>query len=182
MLAPFETRERACTFCGVLRRWLMNKTAREIGADRLVTGHNLDDETQSALLNLIRGDPARLARSGPEYLISHPKLVPRLKPLRKIPARETLLYDIFRGLEVHLDSCPYSEFDMRNSVRRFLNATEEARPTSKNSFLATVDKISGEMRKGYTGMSLGECSSCGEPTMGGICKACELLDSLDPAG
>ncbi len=170
--------ERSCTYCGVLRRWLLNKTARELGADRLVTGHNLDDEAQSALLNLIRGDSARLARSSSEYLLSHSKLVPRAKPLRRIPGKETLLYDIFSGLDVHLGVCPYSKFDMRNEVRSFLSSLEEERPTSKSSLLSTIDKLSSASRGLYAGLRLTECSSCGEPTIGPRCKACQLLETV----
>ncbi len=170
--------KRACTYCGVLRRWILNKRARQLGADRLITGHNLDDEAESALLNLIRGDPARLARSGPEYLLSHEKLVSRGKPLRGVPGKEALLYDIFNGLDVHLGSCPYAEFDFRNAVRGFLNRVEEDRPTSKSSFLSTVDRLSAQARPLFAGTKLVECSRCGEPTVGTECKACQLLRSV----
>ena len=141
-------------------------------------GHNLDDEAQSAMLNLIRGDPARLARSGPEYLMMHPKFVPRVKPLRGIPGKEILLYGIFRGLDVHTATCPYAEYDMRNEVRGFLNRVEENRPTSKSSFLSTTSRLAQAMAGTYQGAELGECKSCGEPTTGSKCKACQLLDSL----
>lgn len=170
--------ERACTFCGVLRRWALNREARELGADRLITGHNLDDEAQSALLNLIRGDPARLARAGPGYILEHPKFVPRSKPLRRIPGRETLLYDLFQGLEVHLEGCPYSSYDMRNEIRSFLNMVEEERPTSKSSFLSTAERLGHGMAREFAGAELAECRSCGEPTVGGTCKACQLLGSV----
>ena len=155
----------------------MNKTAREMGADKLVTGHNLDDEIQSALLNMVRGDPARIARSGPSYILDHPKFVPRVKPLRRIPGRETLVYDLFNDLDVHLGSCPYSGFDMRNVIREFFNRLEEARPTSKNSFLSTVDRIAEQVRASYEGYRLSECTVCGEPAAGRVCKACQLLGS-----
>lgn len=170
--------KKACTYCGVLRRWTLNRQARELGADRLITGHNLDDEAESALLNLIRGDPARLARSGPEYLLTHAKLVPRGKPLRGVPGKETLLYDVFNGLDIHLGSCPYAEFDFRNEVRDFLNHVEEDRPTSKSSFLSTVDRLSAQARPLFEGTKLVECSKCGEPTVGAECKACQLLRSV----
>ena len=169
---------RACTYCGVLRRWILNRSARELGADKLVTGHNLDDEAQSALLNLIRGDPARLARAGPEYLVDHDKFVPRVKPLRRIPGKETLLYCLFRGLEVHTASCPYSGYDMRNEVRDFLNRVEEDRPTSKSSFLSTTERLARSTAGEFSGIELRECEKCGEPTTGKLCKACQLLSTI----
>jgi len=170
--------KQACTYCGVLRRWLLNRHAREMDADKVVTGHNLDDEIQGAMLNLIRGDPARLGRSGPDYILNDTMFVPRIKPLRKIPGKEILLYDIFRGLRVHTSSCPYSGFDMRNEIRTFFDSLEEKRPTSKNSFLSTVDRISEGIRQGFSGVQLGRCPVCGEPTMHGTCKACQLLKSV----
>ncbi|MDY6774224.1 MAG: tRNA 2-thiocytidine biosynthesis TtcA family protein, partial [Candidatus Nanohaloarchaea archaeon] len=38
-----------CAYCGVLRRDALNRKVREIGADKLAIGHNLDDEVQSFL-------------------------------------------------------------------------------------------------------------------------------------
>lgn len=173
------SKEVSCTYCGVLRRWLLNRVAGELGADVMVTGHTLDDEAQSALLNLIRGDPARIARSGPEYVVSDPRFVPRVKPLRRIPCRETLLYDLFRGLDFHLEKCPYAKYDMRNEIRRFLNGLEEGRPTSKSSLLSSMDRISLRLNRTYGDVELKACSICGQPTGGEMCKACRLLKSVD---
>jgi tRNA(Ile)-lysidine synthase TilS/MesJ len=48
-----------CSYCGVIRRRCMNKVARDIGADVLATGLNLDDTAQSILMNFTRGDVER---------------------------------------------------------------------------------------------------------------------------
>ena len=42
----------ACIPCGVFRRYLLNRTAYQLGSDKLATGHNLDDEVQSFLMAL----------------------------------------------------------------------------------------------------------------------------------
>ena len=55
----------ACTLCGVLRKNILNKTARELGADKIAIGHNLDDESQTILMNYLRGDIDRLKRMIP---------------------------------------------------------------------------------------------------------------------
>ncbi|XP_032530288.1 uncharacterized protein LOC116779898 isoform X2 [Chiroxiphia lanceolata] len=55
-----------CTLCGVLRRRAMERGAREMGADWIVTGHNADDVAETVLMNFLRGDVARLRRAANE--------------------------------------------------------------------------------------------------------------------
>ncbi|WP_243670980.1 hypothetical protein [Methanoculleus chikugoensis] len=45
----------SCSYCGVLRRALMNRIAREHGVTKFAYGFNLDDEAQSVLMNALRG-------------------------------------------------------------------------------------------------------------------------------
>ena len=59
-----DNKRHACTYCGVFRRYLLNKKARELGATKLATAHNLDDEAQSILMNVLRGDYLRFKRLG----------------------------------------------------------------------------------------------------------------------
>jgi len=35
---------KPCTICGIFRRYLLNKSSRELKLTKLATGHNLDDE------------------------------------------------------------------------------------------------------------------------------------------
>jgi cytoplasmic tRNA 2-thiolation protein 1 len=53
-----------CTLCGVLRRQALDRGAALCRADKLATGHNADDVAETLLLNLVRGDAARMARCG----------------------------------------------------------------------------------------------------------------------
>ena len=87
-----------CAYCGVFRRKCMNLKAREIGADVLATGHNLDDAAQAILMNFTRGDVERLARMGPHEKVQ-PGLVPRIMPLRQIPEKEVYLYALLRDID-----------------------------------------------------------------------------------
>jgi glucosamine 6-phosphate synthetase-like amidotransferase/phosphosugar isomerase protein len=81
----------------VLRRRALNVAAREAGADKLATAHNLDDETQTILLNLLHGDALRIARVNPVLAMSHPKLVQRVKPLCEVPEKEIAFYAFKKG-------------------------------------------------------------------------------------
>jgi uncharacterized protein (TIGR00269 family) len=165
-----------CSPCGVFRRTLLNRAARERGAARLITGHNLDDLAQSVLMNVLRGDVARLARLGQHE--SLPGLVPRLLPLRMVPEREVALYATLQGWEFHGDECPYAARAQRGVVRDALLALEDANPGTRQGLVATLDKLAPVLRsQGSFAAELRPCPDCGEPTSGARCRACAMVDA-----
>jgi len=107
----------ACTYCGVFRRWILNQVAREEGATRIATGHNLDDETQSIMMNYMEGNIQNLTRIGIKSESSYEGFTVKIKPLREIPERETALYVLARDLPVHLAGCPYAGDSFRAKVK-----------------------------------------------------------------
>jgi uncharacterized protein (TIGR00269 family) len=171
-----EKRLGACSYCGVLRRKALNKTAHEANIDCIATAHNLDDETQTILLNLLRGDLNRLARNNPTPRKIHPKLVPRIKPLRTIPEKETTLYAFYKNLKHNSKPCPYAPEAYRDDIRVFLNQIERKRPGTKYNILRLYDKVSPQIT--INNNSIQECLICGAPSVEEKCKACQLLESL----
>ncbi len=161
----------ACTLCGVLRKNLLNKTAREMGADKLAVGHNLDDETQTILMNYLRGDMDRLKRMLPN--MKQPGLVMRIKPLRSIPEKEVALYGLLNDLPVSTDECPYAGEALRNEIREMLNNYEVKHPGTKYSLLGGFEIISEALHSPDTRIT--ECKICGEPGSVAVCKTCRLL-------
>ncbi|MBN2335397.1 TIGR00269 family protein [Candidatus Bathyarchaeota archaeon] len=159
-----------CSYCGVLRRRVLDEAAKAVDADRLATGHNLDDAAQSVLLNVLRGDVNRMDAFNPGGN-SLEGFVRRVKPLCEVPERETTFYAYVNGLEFQSLPCPYAEEAMRSDVRRFLNRMEVKRPGTK----FTVYQTGLKMRKGEGRATvLGKCIICGSPTPGRVCRACEL--------
>jgi len=171
-----RSRQHPCTYCGIMRRSLLNRAAREAGAGKLATAHNLDDEAQAIMLNYVRGDFSRLHRLGPIY---QPRegFVPRIKPFREIPEKEMALYALLRGLEVHLAVCPYAG-GIHSEIRDFLNDFEVRHPNTKFMILRMFDRMKPLLAGAVQEFEMQSCGVCGEPTSMKICKACELLNEL----
>lgn len=161
----------ACTLCGVLRKNLLNKAARELGATRLALGHNLDDEAQTILMNYMRGDVDRMKRMLQDTV--HPGMVPRIKPLRSIPEKEVALYGFLNSLPVSTDECPYAGEALRNEIREMLNNYEVKHPGTKYSLLGGFEAIAQALRPPET--QVVRCEKCGEPSSEMVCKTCRLL-------
>ncbi len=168
----------ACTLCGVLRRRLLNLKARELNADVLVTGHNLDDEAQAVLMNVVKSDVDQLARLHPEVRPEDPAVIPRAKPLRRVPEREILWAATELDLPFHPDPCPHSTSSVRSHYRRLLDELEERIPDAKFGLLRFLDKTGPTLAREHSRGKPRRCEKCGEPASGELCKACQLLQTL----
>jgi len=163
--------KNACSFCGVLRRRLLNDKAKELKLEKLATGHNLDDETQAIMLNYVRGDLDRL------YRLSNTKrsekFVRRVKPLQEMPEKEVGLFAIL-NFDIDFSECPYASSSFRTGIRDFINDLEKDNPGIKFSIQRGYQKLMPYLDS-YPRKDLKDCQLCGEPTSGDICKVCDLL-------
>ncbi len=161
-----------CAYCGILRRKALNVAARNVAATKLATAHNLDDETQSLLMSLLRGTINELQHS--ERTISG--TVPRVKPFMTSPEKETALYAYLKRLKFQSVPCPYASTSIRNEVRSFLDTLEEGHSGMKFNVLRTFEKLSSPTVQ--EDRTVGRCQYCGEPTVRQFCRACEVLEAL----
>jgi uncharacterized protein (TIGR00269 family) len=173
-----ETGLTPCSYCGVLRRKALNTLAREAGADKLVTAHSLDDETQTILLNVVHGDPMRIARSKPVLAAVHPRLVQRVKPLCMVPEKEVAFYAYLRGIEFQSITCPYAQTALRNDIRDMLNRIEHKHAGTLFTVYRSMEKIRPALEAFAEEVKLQDCRLCGDPTVGDICRACQMLQEL----
>jgi uncharacterized protein (TIGR00269 family) len=164
-----------CAYCGVLRRKALNIAARSLKADKLVTAHTLDDETQTILLNILHGDVLRIAREKPVTNEAHPKLVQKVKPFCEILEKETALYAYVRKTKFQSMPCPYASRALRNDVRLMLNRMEEKHAGIKFTIFKSIEKIRPALEELAKKEELRECSECGEPTTEKICRTCQML-------
>jgi uncharacterized protein (TIGR00269 family) len=176
--------ERSCSYCGVMRRYALNRMAREGGATKLAIGHNSDDVAQTVFMNYMRNEPERLGRFGPvSGAVDDGQFIPRIKPLFLTPERDVAAYAVMKGIEIEFMECPYAANAFRQHVRKMLNEAEEKYPATK----LRIVKAFLEQRKlmqdgvkfrqaGKSGAEIGRCAACGEPSSQQICSLCTLLE------
>jgi uncharacterized protein (TIGR00269 family) len=176
----FDRTPPACTYCGVLRRKLLNTKARELNVQKIATGHNLDDEVQASMMNYVRGDVERMSRmSAVVGVVRDPSWVPRIKPLRPCPENEVKLYAQIKGIDFAPKRCPYSGEAFRGTIREMIDKLEDSHPGSKFQILKSTDQLVSILRERETQhIEMKRCIVCGEPTSGEKCKYCELCEKL----
>ncbi len=171
-VVALKGREEPCSICGVLRRRALNDYAKELGADYLAIAHNLDDEAETVLMNVIRGDPQALRRSENYADELAAFYVPRIKPMRRITEREAAFYAYLMGIPAEEEECPYARLSLRDQVRSFLDSLARDHPAVLDSLVRFGD----ELKEKGKGFSRSRCASCGYPTSGGreYCRVCEI--------
>ncbi len=166
-----------CYACGILRKYLLNKKARELGASVIATGHNLDDEAETIVMNVFKGSLNLCLNLGPKTgVLTCEAFVPRVKPLYFCKNEETLAYAMANDLPFVQKSCPDLKTSLRWMIREFLSEVNKRYPNFNEklvmNFLSLLPKIRREWK--YEG-KLKRCAICGEPSHQEICKACEVL-------
>ncbi len=170
---------RSCSFCGVMRRYSLNKAARKLGATKLAIGHNSDDVAQTVMMNFMRNEPERLGRFGPvSGAVEDESFIPRIKPLFLTPERDVAAYAVMKGIEIEFMECPYARFAFRQSVREMLNKFEQKYPATKlrivRAFLSQQELLRQAVRA--NAQKIGKCSVCGEASSKEVCSLCLMLE------
>jgi len=167
-----------CSYCGVFRRKAINRAAVMLGATKIATAHNLDDEVQTVLLNMLHGDSWRVMRSSPVLRDTRGKFLPRIKPLCEIPEKEIVLYAYLNGFDFQSIACPHGNEALRNDIRSFLNQMEQKHPGTKFTLQKTAEKLRELVQITVPLSQLNDCAKCGDPTPHQLCEACIMLEAI----
>ena len=170
-----------CAICGVVRRWLLNKKARQLGADKIATGHNLDDEVETILMNVLKGNLELSLGFGPTVgVIEDKRFVPRIKPLYFCTNDEIKKYSKIMKFPVLYQPCPCLA-SFRKEIRELIPSLEKIDKKIKmnlvENFLNVVLPIVREKYKEEI-KEMRYCKTCGEPSRNEICKRCSLIEVL----
>jgi tRNA-5-methyluridine54 2-sulfurtransferase len=159
-----------CTLCGVIKKWYLNKKARELKVDKIATGHNFNDEIETFFMNILKGSPNLNSNFSPILKIKNKKFVVKIKPLFFILNDEIDNYSIKLNLPIHRKICPYRQETYRVEIRDFMKRiSEKEKKNLMNNFLELSKRIKEDKK------SIRYCKICGEPSRGEICKRCRLL-------
>lgn len=170
---------KPCTICGIFRRYLLNKKSKELNLTKLATGHNLDDECQSILMNQFRNDVHASARLGAKAgVIHHNNFVQRIKPLYLCTEKEVTTYAFINGLLDEFNECPNAMHSFRAQVRDMLNGMEQKFPGTKYSIMNSFLSILPLLKQQFKAESIKACTKCSEPSANDVCSACSYLEKL----
>ncbi|MEM4396575.1 MAG: TIGR00269 family protein [Candidatus Woesearchaeota archaeon] len=161
-----------CTFCGIFRRYLLNKYSKQY--DVLVTGHNLDDESQSVLMNLLKNQIPILARIGPVAGIKRMNFTKRVKPLYLLTEKEIKAYTILLNFPITYSECPYAKYSYRNHVIDFIHKFSNSKAIKENIINFHLERLS-RLKEKYQDTELRFCKICNEPSTKEICNSCKLV-------
>ncbi|MFH1445081.1 MAG: TIGR00269 family protein [Nanoarchaeota archaeon] len=171
---------KSCAVCGVMKRHLLNKKPRELGATKIAVGHNLDDESQTVIMNLFRADMISSVNAGPKVdVVKDDKFIVRVKPFYFTKEADIKKYSELMKFPVQYTKCPCSGDSLRNFMRQYLNKLEEKYPDIKRRILDNSLFISEAIRNSLPNeIKINHCKRCHEPTKNEYCAACIMLKTM----
>jgi tRNA-5-methyluridine54 2-sulfurtransferase len=173
---------KPCTICGIFRRYLLNKKSKELGFTKLATGHNLDDECQSIMMNQFKNNIQASARLGPISGIKQNKsFVQRIKPLYLCTEKEVTTYAFINNILDEFNECPNVSKSYRAQIRDMLNDLEAKFSGTKYSIVNSFLQIQPDLKQRFKEAEVNCCNSCGEPASKDKCNACKYVEKLNKA-
>ncbi|GKU18116.1 unnamed protein product [Fusarium langsethiae] len=163
-----------CTYCGVFRRQALDRGAKKLAIQHVITGHNADDVAETVLMNLLRGDMPRLSRSTSIVTGNSSSEVMRSKPLKYAYEKEIVLYAHHKKLDYFSTECIYSPEAFRGTARGLIKNLEKVRPSAildivrsgEDMARLTPDKGQGACGGCDEGEGIGGCGSANGRTSG----------------
>lgn len=189
----------SCTYCGVFRRQALDRGAAKLGIRHVVTGHNADDMAETVLMNILRGDVARLEKSTAIMTQSSGSPIKRSKPFKYSYQKEIVLYAHYKKLDYFSTECTYAPEAFRGTARELMKNLEAVRPSCIIDIIYSGESLRLKPKRtkrappaghvevrsdGSVSLNGGNfvdgnrCERCGYLSSNRICKACMLLEGL----
>ncbi len=132
--------ETPCSLCARLRRGVLYRVAKEVGATKIALGHHMDDFVETVLLNLffqgaLKAMPARLVSDNKQHVV--------IRPLVYVTEEEARAYTQECELPVIGCCCPAcGDLSLkRQRIKRLLTELEIEHPEIKNSMIKALGNV-----------------------------------------
>jgi cytoplasmic tRNA 2-thiolation protein 1 len=175
ILRPSE-KMSSCSMCGTLRRRAIDVAAETVDADIVATAHNMDDQLQTFMINILAGDLERIGWIYPEP-VQYASGMKKIKPFIENYEYEIAFYALQRGIPFQSEECPYMNESIRTDLRKFFNMLEKEHPGIKYNAYSSMTKISKTLRSVQSDEGK-KCSMCGRGCTGEVCSVCRTLTAL----
>lgn len=134
MLTNFKN--KICSVCGTVKRYLFSKIAKELNLTVIATGHHLDDLTSTYLTLFLNGDFSSIKRLFPINNPLYPGQAKKIKPLYCLPEREIFYYAVLNELPLESCGCPHGELTPSKKVKNFIEEFSKENKTFKYQLLS----------------------------------------------
>jgi len=168
----------SCSMCGTFRRRAIDIAAETVEADIVATAHNMDDQLQTFMINLLAGDVERIGWIYPEPVQYTQTGMKKVKPFVEIYEYEIAFYALQRDIPFQSEECPYMNESIRTDLREFFNRLERDHPGIKYNAYRSMTKISKVLRSSMPPSQTKKCSRCARISTGDICSVCRTLSIL----
>jgi tRNA-5-methyluridine54 2-sulfurtransferase len=160
-----------CAVCGLSKRYVFNRAAREGAYDVIATGHNLDDEAATLLGNTLRWQTDYIARQSP-VLPAEEGFARKVKPLYRLSELETAAFAFLRGIDYVVEECPLVGGNTQLRYKDAMNQLESTSPGTKAQFFFGYLDRGAPLFASQDEVELVGCERCGQPTTGRFCAFC----------
>ena len=176
VLRPSE-KMSSCSMCGTFRRRAIDLAAESVDANVIATAHNMDDQLQTFMINLLAGDVERIGWIHPEP-VQYAGGMKKVKPFTELYEHEIAFYALQRDIPFQSEECPYMDESIRTDLREFFNGMEKEHPGIKNNAYASMMKVSEKLRATAGPRGDKKCTVCGRDATGEVCSVCKTAQVL----
>src|SRR5204863_2306556 len=129
-----------CSLCARLRRGVLYRIAKEVGATKIALGHHADDFIETLLLNLFF---AGALKAMPAKLVSDDRRHVVIRPLVAVTEKEAMHYAKDSDLPIIGCCCPAcGDLGLqRQRVKRLIAELEVEHPEVKNSMIKALANV-----------------------------------------
>jgi len=178
-------KNKICSACGAIKRYLFSKIAKELELNVIATGHHLDDVISTMLTLFFQGDFLGIAKLQPSLPPLFPNQVKKVKPLYTTPEKEILYYALLNKIPFESLKCPHGDVTPPKKIKELLTKLEEENRQIKYQLLSVfTKKLIPLIKSNYKEESINLCIKCEEITSAwdkicSRCKRIELLKKVD---